>query len=110
MDAFSYCTSLTKIVLEEGVETIGAGAFAYCDNIDSIYIPKTVIQIDSPLIITQLEEISTTLYCQNGADTSNWASLDGVEYWDKYLYCLSESYPYRDLNVVWVDACPESLL
>lgn len=112
MDAFSYCTSLTKVVLEEGVESLGTCVFEYCDNIDSIYIPKTVTQIDSPLIITNSLDIGTTLYCQRGADTSNWASDNSVEHWDKYMYApaLELSDLYKELNVVWVDACPESLL
>ena len=112
MNAFSSCTSLTKVVLEEGVESLGTCVFEYCDNIDSIYISKTVTQIDSPLIITNTLDIGTTLYCQRGADTSNWASHNGVEYWDKYMYApaLELSDLYKDLGVVWVDACPEDLL
>ncbi len=112
MNAFSSCTNLTKVIFEEGVESIGSFVFEYCDNIDYIYIPKSVTQIDSPLIVTNSLDIGTILYCQRGADTSNWASSNGVEYWDKYLYALAIELSdlYKDLGVIWVDSCPEELL
>ncbi len=37
--AFSYCTSLTSIVISDSVTRIGAGAFKGCSNLESITLP-----------------------------------------------------------------------
>ena len=43
--AFSYCGSLTSIVIPEGVESIGFSAFEYCEKLTSITIPSNVTRI-----------------------------------------------------------------
>ena len=43
--AFELCLSLTKLVLEEGVEQIGAGAF-HATGLEEVFIPASVRQID----------------------------------------------------------------
>lgn len=42
---FAFCDNLTKVRLEEGIETIGYEAFRRCANILEITIPDTVISI-----------------------------------------------------------------
>lgn len=41
---FSYCTSLEKVVLKDGVEQLG-NAFSGCRNLKEIYIPDSVYRI-----------------------------------------------------------------
>ncbi|OUN73349.1 hypothetical protein B5G12_07440 [Faecalibacterium sp. An58] len=43
--AFASCTSLTKIILPEGLETIGTSAFAGCEKLTTVTLPSTVSEI-----------------------------------------------------------------
>ena len=48
-DAFYYCTSLTSIQLPESLESIGAGAFGYC-NLHEFDMPDNVISIGTDFL------------------------------------------------------------
>lgn len=41
-EAFSWCESLTSIVIPKGVTKIGYGAFQFCSELTSIAIPNSV--------------------------------------------------------------------
>ena len=43
--AFSSCTSLTSIVIPDGVTSIGDSAFSYCASLTSVVIPDSVTSI-----------------------------------------------------------------
>jgi hypothetical protein len=43
--AFKGCTSLTSILLPQGLKTIGSSAFEGCTSLESIVIPSTVTEI-----------------------------------------------------------------
>jgi hypothetical protein len=45
MSAFSNCKSLTKIELNDGVETIATGAFKGCENLEEIRIPSSLVYL-----------------------------------------------------------------
>ena len=42
-----FADDLTKVVIEEGITTIGASAFMYCGNLTEVVIPGTVTSIGS---------------------------------------------------------------
>jgi hypothetical protein len=44
-DAFSGCSYLTTVVLDEGVTSIGSYAFAYCSSLINVTIPESVTSI-----------------------------------------------------------------
>lgn len=44
-NAFAYNTNITKVILEEGITSIGEFAFYGCTNLQSIEIPETVTSI-----------------------------------------------------------------
>ena len=43
--AFSYCVSLSEIVIPSSVTSIGKGAFSCCDSLSEIVIPSSVASI-----------------------------------------------------------------
>ena len=47
---FSYRLDIKKVVIEEGITSIGDGAFAYCSNISEINIPDTIEYIGHGII------------------------------------------------------------
>lgn len=79
--AFENCTTLEKVILPEGIKTIGFGAFFNCKSLKSIYIPKTVETIGE-LVFSQgdweeNEESYTNLdiiiYCRKNSAAYRWA-------------------------------------
>lgn len=42
---YDYCDSITKVVIEDGVTTIGDCAFSHYDSLASVSIPRSVIKI-----------------------------------------------------------------
>ena len=44
--AFSYCSSLTKATIPEGVTSIGEYAFSYCSSLTEVTIPKSVTSME----------------------------------------------------------------
>lgn len=45
--AFTYCNSLTQVIIPEGVTSIGAEAFYNCNSLTQITLPDSVASIDS---------------------------------------------------------------
>ncbi|MGN0467227.1 MAG: leucine-rich repeat protein [Acutalibacteraceae bacterium] len=43
--AFAFCTNLTQVVLPEGITSIGDAAFAYCFNLTDITLPSSIKSI-----------------------------------------------------------------
>ena len=43
--AFSYCSQLTHLELNEGLEVIDSDAFAFCTQLEQVRIPESVIEI-----------------------------------------------------------------
>ena len=58
--AFSYCVSLQKITLPNGITKIPTGTFYYCKNLSDISIPNTVNEIGNSVFINcnKLETVS----------------------------------------------------
>ena len=44
---FAECEQLNKVVLNEGLQKIGGGAFSYCSKLENINLPSSLIEIDS---------------------------------------------------------------
>ena len=45
-DAFSYCSSLTSVIIPSSVTEIGEGAFFVCSSLTSVNIPSSVTSIE----------------------------------------------------------------
>lgn len=44
--AFSECSEITGITIQESVTEIGEGAFVYCSNLETVTLPNTLTSID----------------------------------------------------------------
>lgn len=56
-DAFSG-TAIKKVVVPHGIEAIGSNAFAQCEKLETVCLPKTVNKIYSCAFINSIKEIS----------------------------------------------------
>ena len=73
--AFGYCSNLEEIIIPEGVTTIGAGAFGYCSNLEEIIIPEGVTTIEEQTFI-ECESLATVKL------PSTLESLDTGVFWE----------------------------
>ena len=72
--AFDNCKRIRKIVLEEGVPSIGSKAFTGCDWLDYVIIPASCATVASGVFRGSLAS-NTKIYLKSGdsADLSNYA-------------------------------------
>ncbi len=76
--AFYYMSSLTEIVLPEGVTSIGNYAFGYCKKLASVYLPDGVSSINATAF--KNGSASLVLSVGYGSYAKNWADANGVAY------------------------------
>ena len=105
--AFSGCTSLTSLILPEGLLKIGLGAFENCTNLQRVFIPSSVISFpsaendyfnpfpDSPsnLIVYVVQGSSGEKWAVNHADEFGWtyqtvSGIDALSTLDAGTYSL----------------------
>ena len=57
---YAYCSFITKVIVEEGVTTIGEWAFAYCDKMEHVTLPEslTTIGYGAFVLSSSLSEIT----------------------------------------------------
>ena len=66
--AFEYCSSLSNIIISEGVSYIGENAFSDANYIDTLYIPESVATIGSGAFGS-----ATNIYCAVESKPNGWA-------------------------------------
>ena len=105
--AFAGCTSLTNIILPEGLAKIGLGAFEDCTNLQRVFIPSSVISFpssdndyfnpfpDSPsnLIVYVVQDSNGHKWAVNHADEFGWTyqvvtGIDALATTDAGIYSL----------------------
>ena len=89
--AFSWCRSLSEIVIPSSVTSIGKGAFSSCDSLSDIVIPSSVTSVGDWAFFTcfSLKYISIpkSVICLNGNPFAGWNGK---------LECLSPNFVYED--------------
>ncbi len=90
-NAFSWCRSLSDIVIPDSVTSIGIGAFSNCSSLSNIVIPDSVTSIGEVAFYgcSSLKYISIpkSVICLNGNPFVEW---------DGKLECLSPNFVYED--------------
>lgn len=69
--AFSYCSSLTKATIPEGVTSIGEYAFSYCSSLTEVTIPKSVTSMEDRAFY-ECKALTTVHY---GGTQEDWEAL-----------------------------------
>jgi hypothetical protein len=74
---FSNCSSLTSIVIPEGVKSIGREAFYHCTSLTSVTIPSSVTRIgdrafDNCTGLQKLNFTGTKKQWENITKNTNW--------------------------------------
>lgn len=70
--AFDYCTSLTSVVCEEGVEFIGESCFEDCASLANVVLPKSLVAMEA-FVFLRAKELTTIHY--NGT-VDDWEEVD----------------------------------
>ena len=90
-NAFSFCYSLSEIVISSSVTSVGKGAFSYCDSLSEIVIPSSVTSIGKSAFYgcSSLKYISIpkSVFGLNGNPFGGWNGK---------LECLSPNFVYDD--------------
>lgn len=76
-EAFLNDTSLEKVVIPEGVTTLGDYAFAYCTNLTSATLPESLRTFGASLFD---HSDNVTVYVIEGSKAHEWAKYDSVKY------------------------------
>ena len=113
-NAFSWCSSLSKIVIPSGVTSIGKGAFSYCDSLSEIVILFSVTSIGDSAFsccVSLSEIVIPSSVTSIGDSAFSWCSslkyisipksvicLNGNPFagWNGKLECLSPNFVYED--------------
>ncbi len=79
-DASPWGTSITKVVIENGVTSIGVFAFKYCTSLTSITIPDSVTRIGEYAFQNCSSLASITI--PDSVSEIGWVAFDGTAYYN----------------------------
>ena len=105
-NAFSLCKNLKKVVLLDGLESIGARAFEHCTSLSEVKLPNTLKKVDidafysanitGELVIpdsVESIENSSFLYCTNiskvviGSNLKTISGTSSIDYYNSFRAC-----------------------
>lgn len=78
MSAFGDCSSLTSVIIPEGVTHIGDQTFLGCERLSSITISKSVTSIGEEAFEQCSEEL--VISCETGSYAEEYAKANGLSY------------------------------
>ncbi len=68
--AFFYCGSLTRVIIPDGVTSIGMDAFSDCSSLTRVVIPDSVTRIGDDAFYGC---DSLTIYCEAEREPDGWS-------------------------------------
>jgi len=74
---FSYCQSLTSVIIPDSVTSIAENAFIYCDELTSVTIPSSVTSIGKDAFDGCGK---LTLTVAEGSAAEQYAKRNGISY------------------------------
>lgn len=81
-EAFWGCKQMTKVYLADGVSELKDGCFDYCENLDEVFIPKTVTKVTGHLSDQNGPEYRyPTFRCEHEKQPEGWP-----QNWHEYYY------------------------
>ncbi len=81
-EAFWGCKQMTKVYLTDGVSELNDGCFDYCENLDEVFIPKTVTKVTGHLSEQNGPEYRyPTFRCEHEEQPEGWPKN-----WHEYYY------------------------
>ena len=81
-EAFWGCKQMTKVYLADGVSELNDGCFDYCENLDEVFIPKTVTKVTGHLSDQNGPEYRyPTFRCEHKEQPEGWP-----QNWHEYYY------------------------
>lgn len=74
---FDYYSNLKKVIVSEGVESIGTSAFIYCNGLHSVFLPNTLSYIaqDAFIACTSLD------YIEFNGTVAEWEAIEKEDGW-----------------------------
>lgn len=88
--AFSNCINLEKVILSEGVKTLGMHAFDGCENLSEIYIPRSLCSITYGF--NNCKALTDVYY---GGTQEEWQKIVMSTYGNDYLLNATIHFEYK---------------
>ena len=66
--------------MEEGVETIDYGAFAACDSLTDVYVPRSVSSMAVNIFHTVNDTAKITIHGYAGSYAETWATESNINF------------------------------
>ncbi len=85
---------MTEFYVPDTVKLIDARAFAYCDKIKRIYIPKSVTRINEMILDCHYSEDAVEIYYDGDAESFRKISEPRIEYIERHVEGAYDKYPY----------------
>ena len=98
-DAFCGCKKLTEVFLADGVRSIGYHCFAFCERLNYLYIPESVVRIESDIAYQNDNDCSHLVFlCYGKGKGEEWSDDWNLMYNDPRFGSDRNHYYYHSTH------------